>query len=255
MRRACALLIAVLLYPTPPASAHPAPTARLHVAFSPARLGQHTAVDMSLNISVRAGTTPSPLTGIDLRYPSVLGFTNSGLGIATCPQATIELLSPRACPADSRLGRGSATVEIPFGSAIIRETATMAIIRLPEQNEHFSLLFYATGNAPVIARLAFPALLLPGPSPSQESVDLKLPLVQGLPDGPYASVIAMHATFGPRDLIYYESAHGRHVPYRPQGILLPNVCPRGGFAFSASLEFLDGSHSIVRDAVPCPKRR
>jgi len=58
-------------------------------------------------------------------------------------------------------------------------------------------------------------------------------------------------TLGPLGLTYYEDIHGKRVGYKPRGILLPRRCPRGGFAFSASFAFLDGSHTAALTSVPC----
>jgi hypothetical protein len=79
-----------------------------------------------------------------------------------------------------------------------------------------------------------------------------VPLVPSLPEAPDVAVVQLHATFGPKDLTYYEREHGKLVAYHPKGILLPNTCPHGGFAFSASFTFLDGSHTTAQTRVPCP---
>jgi hypothetical protein len=54
------------------------------------------------------------------------------------------------------------------------------------------------------------------------------------------------------NLTYYERSHGKRVAYRPQGILLPKRCPRGGFRFHADFSFLDGTRSEAQTVVKCP---
>lgn len=257
MCRVRLLLVALLLALTATATdadANGAQSARLHVAFSPSRLGAHAALTVNLRIAASNTRTPSPLTELELHYPSDLGLTVSGFGLSTCSAARIELLGLTACPADSRMGSGSATIEIPFGASVITERAELSIVRATNSDGRFSLLFYATGTGPLITNLAFTGLFLPGPARDEGSVKIKLPPVQGLPDGPYAAIVAMQATFDPRNTTYYERVRGRYVPYKPQGILLPGRCPRGGFAFAAALTFLDGSHATTRHVVACPKQ-
>jgi hypothetical protein len=64
----------------------------------------------------------------------------------------------------------------------------------------------------------------------------------------------LSTTIGPLHLTYYERPHGRRKTYHPEGILLPETCPRGGFPFAVSLAFADGSHASASTTVPCPGR-
>jgi hypothetical protein len=238
-----------------PAGASASQSASLRVRFIPERLGQGTTVDVSAQIAAPAGRVPSPLTELDLRYPRVLGFAVSGLGLATCSEVRLEADGPEACPADSWMGHGSALVQIPTTQEVIQETAELAIVRAPNQDGHLALLFYASGTTPVSAEFGFPGLLVAGPDPDHESIDIVVPLVPSLPGSPDVSVVRLHATLGPLGLVYYERVHGKLVPYKPQGILLPNRCPGGGFPFAAEFGFQDGSHAQARAAVPCPRSR
>jgi len=108
------------------------------------------------------------------------------------------------------------------------------------------LLVCATGLSPVIARVVMPSLLLAG--------DLKLtvPLVESLPGAPDVSVVQAHVTLGGH-LTYYERRHGKTVAYHPRGVVLPRRCPRGGFRFSATFSFLDGTQAEARRTVACPR--
>jgi hypothetical protein len=238
-----------------PATAHAAPSARLHIAFIPERLGQSTTLEFGAQIAVPAGGVPPPLTELDVRYPGDLGVAVGGLGLATCSKKRLEALGPEGCPANSRMGEGSALAEIPIGPVIVQETAQVAILRGPEQEGHLALLFYATGTTPVFAQIAFPGLLLPAPAPYGASIHIDVPLVPSLPGGPDVAVVRLHATLGPLGLTYYERVRGRLVAYKPQGILLPKKCPHGGFAFGASFAFLDGSHANANASVQCPAKR
>jgi hypothetical protein len=238
-----------------PPTAHAAPSAKLHVSFVPEQLGRGTTLEFGAQIAVPNGRVPPPLTELDVRYPGSLGVAVGELGLATCSKRKLEALGAEGCPADSRMGEGSATAEIPIGPDILQETAKVAILRAPEQEGHLALLLYATGETPVFAQIAFPGLLLPSPPPYGARIHIDVPLVPSLPEGPDVAVIRLHATLGPRGITYYEHIRGKLVSYKPRGILLPKKCPHGGFAFSATFAFLDGSHTNAIANVPCPTRR
>jgi hypothetical protein len=186
-----------------------------------------------------------------MHYPSSLGFGVSGLGTATCSEATLHVRGPAGCPANSLMGRGSVVVAIPIGPEAVEEDATVAILRAPQEGG-IVMFFYTEGIEPVYAAVIFTGVLSEGTAPGNEKILVSVPLVQGLPAGPDVAVVGLRATFGPLGLTYYERVRGEFVPYRPRGILLPRRCPRGGFRFSADFAFLDGSHSTARTKVACP---
>jgi hypothetical protein len=219
----------------------------MSAAFAPDRLG--AAATVSFGFQIAAGDqAPALLTGMDFRYPVNLGIATSGLGVAACPPARLEAYGPAACPANSRMGYGSALVEIPIGPELVRETARVVLLAGPSPDGYLHLLVSATGRSPVIARIVLSTRLLPG------RLQLAVPPIPSLPEGPYVSVLQMRLTLG-GNLIYHESVHGRSVAYRPAGIGLPKSCPRGGFRFSATFSFLDGGHATAHTAVACPRGR
>lgn len=233
-----------------PATAHATQAAKLHVAFSPEQLSQATTVEFTIKIAAAPNNIPPPLTELDLRYPANLGIATSGLGLATCSQNTLEVFGVQDCPANSLMGRGNALAEIPIGPEIVRETAAVTIVRAPQQNGRLALLFYANAEEPVSEQIVFPGLLLPAPRHGTLHIDV--PLVPSLPGGPNAAIIELHATLGPRGLTYHEQDHGKLISYHPNGILLPDRCPRRGFPFAASFTFEDNSHAAASTTVPCP---
>ncbi|HEY5343364.1 MAG TPA: hypothetical protein VIJ66_06860 [Solirubrobacteraceae bacterium] len=223
-------------------------SATISTVFKPERLGAPTTVSLGFQISAPGEQVPSPLTGFDFHYPSNLGIATSGLGVASCPIAELEAHGPSVCPPDSRMGSGSAFVKIPVGGEVETETASIALVAGPPQGRFVRVLVGVTGLSPVIARIVMPSLLLAG------DLRLTVPLVESLPGAPYVSVVSVHVTIG-GNLTYYERRHGRTVAYHPEGIGLPRTCPRGGFRFSASFSFLDGTQAQARRTVACPRRR
>lgn len=202
-----------------------------------------------------AGGVPSPLTEMDLTYPLGMNLGTSELGVENCGPAALQTLGPKACPPDSRMGHGSALVEVPFGSEPISERANVEMFMAPVQAEQVRMLFYAAGQDPVIAQLVFPATLASAPAPSGGALDTELPLVPTFPKAPDVSVLRFSSTLGPLGLTYYERVHGRTVAYRPRGVVLPKRCPRAGFLFTAQLGFADATKVTAITRVPCPRAR
>lgn len=236
-------------------SAQAGQSVRLSATLTPERLGHGTTVGFAFEVAAPNDKAPPPLTGVELSYPGNLGFALSGLGLQTCEPTTLEALGPSGCPADSRMGFGAALAEIPIGPDIVREPAEVAIVRAPTREGHLALLFYADGESPVSAQIVFPGLLVPAPAPFGGKVNIDVPLVPSLPEAPDVAVVQLTSTLGPEHLTYYERVRGKTIAYNPHGVLLPKVCPRGGFRFSGRFRFLDGSEANATAVVPCPHRR
>lgn len=236
----------------PPARA--APLVRLQASLTPERLGHGTTLGFGFDVLLPAGQDPVPLTRIDVLYPANLGIATSGIGLASCTAATLEASGPQACPEESLMGRGSAITEIPLGPGIIREHATVTILKGPVEHERISLLFYVEGASTVDAQLVFSGLLEPAPAPFGGDVITTLAPVPTFPEAPDVALVRLRYTLGPRGLVYHERRHGKLIAYEPMGILLPPSCPRGGFPFGARFVFLDGGRASATTRVACPGR-
>jgi hypothetical protein len=245
--RAPLIAIALALCAALPGAALSATTATMSATFTPDRLG--AATTLSFNFQTVTGTgAPALLTGVDFHYPANLGIATSGLGVASCPAGAIEAHGPSVCPPDSRMGSGSALVEIPIGSDVVQETAQVALLAGPSQNGYVQILASVTGESPVAARVVLSTQLQPG------LLQIPVPPIPSLPEAPYVAVVRMHLTLG-GNITYYEPVNGKNVAYRPAGIGIPRSCPRGGFRFSADFSFLDGAHAQARTTVACPRGR
>jgi hypothetical protein len=252
VRRTLGLLAVVTLIAGVPATAQARQSVRLDVALTPERLGQGTTIGFGFRIATPARRVPPPLTRVEISYPVEFGFALSELGLSTCSAWTLEVAGPEGCPANSLMGHGTALAEIPVGPSILEETASVTIVRSAEHNGHLGLLVYAEGETPVSAQIVFPGLILPAAPPFGGHVDMSVPLVPSLPNGPDVAIVRFRSTLGPRHLRYNEHVHGRLVEYEPRGIPLPARCPPGGFVFAAKFGFVDGSHASASTAVPCP---
>jgi hypothetical protein len=227
----------------------------LSAAFSPMTLGRRTTLEFGFKFGAPPGRVPPPLIGIELHYPNELGLGLSGLGLADCTVAAMEAAGPGGCPANAVMGFGEVRSGIVLGTQIVSEAAHVTVMRAPNRGGRLAVLFYAEGTAPVDARVIFPGLLLPSPSPFGGVVNIGVPLVETLPGAPYVSVISLRSTIGPKKVVYFEQVDGRTLAYQPRGILLPRRCPRRGFPFAARFSFSDGSRASARTTVRCSRGR
>jgi hypothetical protein len=220
--------------------------AKLQASLTPERLGAATTVSLGIEITAKT-RVPAALRSIQLAYPRNLGLATSGLGLASCSPTALEALGVEACPANSRMGSGSALVEIPVGSDIVKEKVRLSLFAGPSRDGYLHVLVYVSSALAVEAGLVFSGVLLAG------RLHIAVPLIPALPGAPDVAVTRMQVTLG-GPLTYYEWVHGRNVAYHPPGVGLPDSCPGGGFAFAATFAFADGSHARARAAVPCPRR-
>ena len=252
MRVARGLLVALSLCACLPAGVHAAPSVSMHVAFTPGRLGRPTAVN--IDIQLATPPVPPPVSTLAILYPSQLGFTSGELGLEACSQSELEAGGPAGCPANSRMGDGSARAQAPFASGTISETGRLAVIRGPELAGHTQLLFYVENSRPLNAQLAFSSVLLAASAP-YEQIQLAVPPIPSIPEASDIALVSLHVTLDPSGLRYYEMSHGRRVAYHPTGVILPHRCPRGGFPFGVQVGFVAGARAEARTDVPCAAAR
>jgi hypothetical protein len=224
------------------------PHARLTAAFRPKRLGAPTTVAFSVAIGAQAQSVPAPVSSIEVGYPETLGLATSGLGLAACEPAALEAEQAYACPANSKIGQGSALVEVPFGPAVVPEQVGLEIYAAPSTDGRLHLAILVDGKKPVLATLVMTGVLLPG------RLQITVPPIVGIAGGPDVSLVRMSASIGGA-LTYYERVGGRLVAYQPRGIGLPDSCPRGGWRLAASFAFINGTRSRAETIVPCPARQ
>ena len=163
------------------------------VAFSRDRLGITTIA----KVATTTGQVPSPLTGVDMRFPKGLSLGLGALGLASCAQTTLERDGPVGCSPNAVMGFGSAIVEVPFGSNIFREQVNLLLFMGPPSNGHTGLLIYADGKTPSVAHLVFPAALLGASGPFGASLKTVIPLTPSVSGAPDVAIVSMSTTFGP----------------------------------------------------------
>ncbi len=233
--------------------AQAAETVSLHTSFSPNRLGASTTIGFGFTIGSTTGGLPSPLTHVDLRMPKGMNYVSTTLGLSICQPEDLIKSGLKGCSPNSRLGYGSAFVEVPFGSQAGQEIPEIQALMGPPHEGNVVVLFYANGLTPVFAQIVFAGELLPGEGPFGGDLSTSIPEIKSVTNGPPVSIINVNSTIGPSHLTYYKRVHGKLVGYRPQGVSLPLRCPKGGFPFEAQFAFLDGSTVLAHSVVPCPR--
>ena len=230
--------------------------ATLHASFTPNRLGVSTTIGFGFHLQTAGGLAPPPLTSVVMHMPAGMNYTLTTLGLSTCRPAVLQARGPAGCPPNSRLGAGGAFVEVPFGTGSGHELPEIqAVSGPPSSGGNMVVLFYANGQFPVSAQLVFSGEVLPDHGTFGSQLSAAVPLIPSVPNGPDVSIVDVNATIGPAGLTYYHHVHGRLRPFHPLGIGVPEHCPRGGFPFSATFTFQDGSSANAGTTVPCPPVR
>lgn len=229
--------------------------ATLHASFTPDRLEASTTIAFGFHLQTADGLAPPPLTSVVLHMPVGLNYTLTTLGLSTCEPGTLQADGVKGCPPNSRIGSGSALVEVPFGTGSGHEIPEIqAVVGPPSSTGNMVVLFYANGQFPVSAQLVFSGEVLSDTGVFGSELATSVPLIPSVPNGPGVSIVNVNATIGPAGLTYYHRVHGKLKAFHPLGIGVPERCPRGGFPFGASFVFQDGSTASATTTVPCPPR-
>jgi hypothetical protein len=247
---------AALLFPgIAHAAASTSASATLDVALVPEQLGHGTTITFGFTLTGQDGSLPPPVTTMTLLYPHNFGILASGLGLASCAPATLEAFGPIGCPSRSLMGYGTATGALQAGNEIVDEEAVTAVFLAPFDNGEVALSFYLDARTPLESERIFQGFLNPASLPYGGALTIAVPVIQGFPGGSDVALVELRSTIGPLGITYYERIHGKFVPYRPSGIVLPRRCPKGGFPFAARFTFAEGQQLTATKKVPCPRPR
>ena len=252
---AVAAALALLSGACTAACAVAAETVVLHTSFSPEKLGSSTTIGFGFDIANSEGGLPSPLRSLSLSMPAGINYLDTTLGLAICQPVALLARGLAGCSPNSRLGFGSAFVEVPFGQGAGHEIPHIDALMGPPHGHNTVVLFYADGREPVYAQIVFAGELIAGTERFGGSLNAGVPLIASVPAGPPVSIVRVRTTIGPAHLTYYEHRHGRTVAFHPVGVSLPSRCPHGGFRFLARFAFQDATTATATSTVPCPRRR
>lgn len=229
-----------------------APVVTLKAKLQPEKLGASTTVSLGFHVTPGPKGDLPPLSNFALRLPSGMGFAATTLGLATCSMSALLTEGSDGCPHESVIGFGTAQAQVSFGAQVLHERARISIFMTRPVDRHTTALFYFDGRTPVIAPLVLQSEVVTPKQSSGSVLTTPIPSIPTAPDGPEVAMVALRASIGPRRLRYFKRIHHRLVAYRPKGISIPAMCPRGGFVFAAKFRFQDGSRAAAKSRVPCP---
>jgi hypothetical protein len=113
--------------------------------------------------------------------PTAAGDADEPGGI--CRPESLLAKGLAGCSPNSRLGYGSALVEVPFGVGSGREIPELQAVMGPPRNGNIVVLFYANGLWPVYAQLVFTGEVLPDAGRFGSQLAIAVPPVQSVPGG------------------------------------------------------------------------
>jgi hypothetical protein len=219
--------------------------------FTPDRLGAAANLSITASFAASADTPPSPITSMTLYGPPGLGIQARGAG--TCTEAVLEQRGPVGCPADSRIGFGGGVAELALPDQLVREPFTLDFFFAPSEHGRLRLLAYAQGISPAAATLVVVAKEIPAPKPYGLGFSAQVPQVSTIPGAAYVSIESAFATLGASDVAYFKTIRGRRTLVHIKGLIVPRMCPVGGFPTRGTVEFGDGATFTVNPTVPCPR--
>jgi Bacterial Ig-like domain (group 3) len=192
--------------------------------FSNSRLGQAGSLTASLSLTgSEYGGWVAPATEITLQLPSGVSVNRSGASI--CEESTIAMLGLSGCPKTSIAGEaGVVKMIIAFGLERLEELGTVQAVFEPGDG----LDFFLVGNVPVSLEVLIPGTLV------GDNLTLKPPLIETVPGGLDTSITALTLRLG-------------------TGVILPDQCPRGTFAWAAEVKLATGTTSQATAETTCPE--
>lgn len=231
------------------------PLVGLRASFVPYQLGKSTTVRFGFDVTTSTGEMPPPLTGVDLSLPAGLNQNASQLGLDICKPAALVKRGPSGCPVNSKVGFGSTNVEVAFGGGLVKQEAQVSAFAGPPESAA-EVLFYNESRSPIASKVIyFGKSDENAEGPFAGALETTVPLIPTVPEGNFLATTSFESTLGPLGLTYQRTVRGKSESFRPEGIILPGKCPRGGFQFQVELRFADGSGAADHHSVPCPPMR
>jgi hypothetical protein len=221
-----------------PASAAPTSTLTVSATLLSQPKGKpwQIGVGVAVTIANPDGTQPPALRHLTIRFPRG-AKTNFGSFPACDPKRLETRKGPDACPAGSRIGKGTSQVSVlPIFPQPV--TATLDVFNGPRKGSGRTLLFLARTTTPITTQLVFSGTIRPAIGRFGYILDVDVPAIPTLPGMPDASPIAFDTLV---------QARRRGISY----IDAPTSCPRAGLPFEGTFKFADGSTSNAAAHIGC----
>ena len=231
--------------------------ATLHASFSPDRLGAPTTISFGFHLATTEGVAPPPLTA---HRPADAGRhqlhdDDARPGDLPAGRAASRGGSP-GCPANSRLGYGSARRRSPVRHRRrTRDPRSPGARRPLAERATSSSCSTPTASIPVDAQLAFSGEVLPDTRALRLAASHHRPARRERPRRPRRLDRHRHDARSARatspTTATSTAASSRSTPAACPS---PNTAPHGGFPFAADLH-LPGRHAAPAPRRPSPARR
>jgi hypothetical protein len=225
-------------------------TFSINAYFTPDKLGAPTNLSAKAVFSYGA-VAPMPIDNFLAYAPAGLGVDVRGTGV--CQKASLEANGPNACPADSRIGFGGGVGIVEIAKEFIKAPFTFDLFLAPRENGRLVILVYVTADNPVSLQLVLVAREVRGAKPYGFGVNVEVPPIPTLPGAAYASVESTYLSVGSQKIAYFHTVRGKRRLLHVKGLIVPKICPRGGFPFLVTIGFVDGTSSSDRYTAPCPR--
>jgi hypothetical protein len=234
---------AALAPPVPAQPSQLATSASIHPSFFPNRLGASTAFTLAIKFGGGTENVPAPLRHEVLHLPA--GLDIQLRGVRTCTKGRLQSAGAAGCPQASLVGRGHALAEARTGSLTTPEQVTISVFHGPNSHGHPVLEILGQGHTPLYERTVSTAVLERDRAPYGTKVTVSVPRIPTLRYEPDASLASLSLTLG-------RNEHGPRAHTASAKITVPRKCAAGGFPFTASFGFADGSSASASARVACP---
>jgi hypothetical protein len=228
---------------TAPTGPAPLTSATIAPSLSPDRLGAKGAVSFTITYAGGAFGVPSPVRRSIVRFPA--GMTLDIPSLRSCSKGRLLARGPSGCPARSKLGHGTALVEVRAGTEIVSEEVTLSAFLGPLRNLVPTVEVLGQGYTPLDERMVLTGTVLPASAPYGEELVMPIPPLPTLMFEPDASVVRFSLTVG---------TSGQRRTRNSSSVSVPRRCPVGGFPFSGEFTYADGSSGGATARLPCPRR-
>jgi hypothetical protein len=226
---------------TTSAPAQATTSATILPSFSRDHLGAKSSLTFTIHYSGGLSGVPSPVRRSLLRFPAGLSLELPALD--SCAPARLRARGIRGCRLQSKLGDGSALVEVRAGSQTLTENVALSLFLGAPHNLQPTFAILAQGHTPFDERVVLNGSMLSDRPPYGQALSILLPPIRTLTFEPDASIVSFSLVIG--------SSDGRHGT-AADAVIVPSSCPAGGFPFAAEFTYADGSSGSAAATVPCP---
>lgn len=183
---------------------------------------------------------PSPITSVVVYLPKGVKLNPKAFSI--CSKAILESHEVQKCPKRSIASpKGEVTGMVSFGASRVFEKTTLQAF-FSAGNK---LTFFAEGREPALIEVLSEAGFFPASGVYSQKLVAAVPLVQTVPEAPYASEMSIKVKVG--------AAYKKGKKLISYGTV-PKKCPKGGFPGQVEVKFLSGESTTNTIKVPCPKK-